>query len=98
MCIRDRAESQLRAARTVPRSLGGGLTAYGTVLGEYRYDWLKRELVRPFYFTENERLPQYETEAVLRQRASEIPAITARYGAVAERIDADKRSAVVSFR
>jgi len=92
------AESQLRAARTLPRSLGGGLTAYGTLLGEYRYDWLQRELVRPFYFTDNERLPQYEAEAVLRHRAAEIPAITVRYDAVVERIDADERSAVVWFR
>ena len=92
------AESQLRAARTVPRSLGGGLTAYGTLLGEYQYDWLKRELVRPFYFTENERLPQYHTEAVLRDRVAEIPAVATRYGAVAESVDADGRSAVVRFR
>jgi hypothetical protein len=39
-------EAALRAARTVPKSYGiGGLTAYGTLLGDYRYDWLQRELV-----------------------------------------------------
>ncbi len=69
------AEQQLRAARTIPRDYGiGGMTAYGTLLSGYNYDWLQRELVRPFYFTDNERLPQYATEAVLRQRLSELAA------------------------
>ena len=70
------AEARLRAARPVPGSFGiGGLTAYGTLLGDHHYDWLKRELVRPFYAADNERLPQYETEAVLNARAAEIDAI-----------------------
>jgi hypothetical protein len=58
-----------RCARPAPsaRSGIGGLTAYGTLLGDYHYDWMQRELVRPFYFTDNERLPQY-TERVLRRR------------------------------
>src|SRR5262245_18976979 len=51
------AEAALRAARTIPREYGiGGVTAYGTLLGDYRYDWLQRELVREFYYTDNERL------------------------------------------
>ena len=75
------AEQELRAARTIPREYGiGGLTAYGTLLGEYAYDWLQRELVRPFYFTDNERLPQYETEAVLRRRAAALPTVRTLYG------------------
>ena len=66
-------EKAVRAARTIPPEYGiGGLTAYGTLLGDYSYDWLQRELVRPFYFTDNERLPQYATEAVLRARAAEL--------------------------
>ncbi|WP_316198771.1 FAD-dependent monooxygenase [Bradyrhizobium sp. SZCCHNS2002] len=75
------AEDALRAARTIPREYGiGGLTAYGSLLSGYNYDWLQRELVRPFYFTDNERLPQYATEAVLRLRAAEIEAIELLYG------------------
>jgi 4-hydroxyisophthalate hydroxylase len=76
------AEDALRAARTVPAEYGiGGLTAYGTLLSGYNYDWLQRELVRPFYATANERIPQYATEAVLRERAAALPAIEAIYGA-----------------
>jgi 4-hydroxyisophthalate hydroxylase len=75
------AEDALRAARTIPRDYGiGGMTAYGTLLGDYTHDWLQRELVRPFYFTDNERLPQYTTEAVLRQRAAEIDTIELLFG------------------
>ena len=56
------AEPALRAARTIPPEYGmGGLTAYGTLLGEYQHDWLKRELVQQYYFKGNERLPQYAT-------------------------------------
>src|ERR1700759_3179196 len=84
------AEGDLRAARTIPPEYGiGGMTAYGTLLSGYNYNWLQRELVRPFYFTDNERLPQYATEAVLRRRASEIPAIETMYGWRADGITQD---------
>jgi len=75
------AEAALRAARTIPPDYGiGGVTSHGTLLSGYNYNWLQRELVRPFYFTDNERLPQYVTEAVLRQRAAQLPAIDLRFG------------------
>jgi 2-polyprenyl-6-methoxyphenol hydroxylase-like FAD-dependent oxidoreductase len=75
------AEQALRAARTIPPEYGiGGLTAYGTLLGDYHYDWLQRDLVRPYYYTANERLPQYATEAVLRERVRELPTVEVLYG------------------
>ena len=75
------AEKQLRAARTIPPEYGiGGLTAYGTLLSPHVHDWLQRDLVKQYYYTANERLPQYATEAVLRQRAAELPAVQALYG------------------
>jgi len=86
------AEDALRAARTIPRDYGmGGMTTYGTLLGDHHHDWLQRELVRPFYFTENERLPQYATEAVLRRRAAEIENVELLFGwsCTALRQDAD---------
>ena len=79
------AEDALRAARTVPKEYGiGGLTAYGTLLSDYHYDWMQRELVRPFYLTDNERLPQYATEAVLRARVAELASVRVVYGWGAE--------------
>ncbi|WGD56669.1 FAD-dependent monooxygenase [Bradyrhizobium sp. CB1650] len=86
------AEGPLRAARTIPPDYGiGGMTSYGTLLSGYNYNWLQRELVRPFYFTDNERLPQYATEAVLRQRAAQLPSIDLRYGWTCQdvRLEAD---------
>jgi 4-hydroxyisophthalate hydroxylase len=75
------AEKELRAARAIPPEYGiGGLTAYGTLLSDYHYDWLQRELVRPFYFTDNERLPQYATEKVLRARAAQLSSVEVLYG------------------
>ncbi len=75
------AERELRAARTIPREYGiGGMTAYGTLLSGFQYDWLERQLVRPYYFADNERLPQYATEAVLRQRLAQLTCVTTLYG------------------
>lgn len=81
------AELALREARTIPPEYGiGGLTAYGTLLGTYHYDWLQRELVRPYYYTANERLPQYATEAVLRARVAALPSVQVLYGWQAEEV------------
>lgn len=68
------AEEALRHAQTIPPSYGvGGLTAYGSLLGGIHYDWLQRDLVGEYYYTRNGRLPQYETERVLRERVTELP-------------------------
>ena len=84
------AGRELRAARTIPKDYGiGGLTAYGTLLGDYAYSWMQRELVRPYYFTDNERLPQYATEAVLRRRLAELTNVEKLYGWTAEETHAD---------
>jgi 4-hydroxyisophthalate hydroxylase len=91
------AEKELRAARTIPREYGiGGMTSYGTLLGEYSYDWLQRELVRQFYFTDNERLPQYATEKVLRRRASELDTVETLFGWSAQKISQDDHGAYVA--
>jgi 4-hydroxyisophthalate hydroxylase len=89
-------EKAVRAARTIPTEYGiGGLTAYGTLLGDYSYDWMQRELVRPFYFTDNERLPQYATETVLRARAAELASVETLYGWSAEEVSQDDGAASV---
>ena len=83
-------EQELRAARTIPPEFGiGGMTSYGTLFGDHHYDWLKRALVRPFYYTDNERLPQYETEAVLRRRAASLAPVELLYGWSVEGVEQD---------
>ncbi|MBR0645411.1 monooxygenase [Roseomonas hellenica] len=92
------AEKALRAARTIPPEYGiGGLTSYGTLLGDYHHDWLQRELVRPFYFTDNERLPQYATEAVLRRRLAELPEAETLFGWSAEACEQDAEGVSVTI-
>jgi 2-polyprenyl-6-methoxyphenol hydroxylase-like FAD-dependent oxidoreductase len=92
------AEQELRAARTIPKDYGiGGLIAYGSLLGGYAYDWLQRELVRPYYFTDNERIPQYVTEAVLRRRVAELPSVQTLYGWRADAVAQDAHGASVAI-
>lgn len=92
------AEKELRAARTIPPEYGiGGLTAYGTLLGEYSYDWLQRDLVKPYYYTTNERLPQYATEAVLRQRIAQLATVETLYGWDAQAVAQDADGATVTI-
>lgn len=84
------AEAALRAARTIPPSYGiGGVTAYGSLLSGRHYDWLQRELVRPFYYTDNERLPQYATERVLRDRVAALDTVDLLTGWSAEGVAQD---------
>ncbi len=92
------AEKQLRAARTIPPEYGiGGLTAYGTLLSPYAYDWLQRDLVKQYYYTANERLPQYATEEVLRARAAQLPSIQTYYGWDAASITQDDAGVTVTI-
>lgn len=63
----------IRAATPIPPEYGNeGLVAYGSLLSGYHYDWFKRASVREYYAADNERLPQYETEKVLRNRVAEL--------------------------
>ena len=71
----------IRNATPIPPEFGNaGLVTYGSLLGPYSYDWFQRSKVGAFYFSANERLPQYRTEAVLRARAAELPGLTFREG------------------
>jgi 2-polyprenyl-6-methoxyphenol hydroxylase-like FAD-dependent oxidoreductase len=66
----------VRAATPIPREFGNaGLVTYGTLLGEYSYDWFQRSKVGAYYFALNERLPQYRLEQVMRDRVAELPNI-----------------------
>ena len=80
-------DGALLDACTVPRTLWGGMTAYGTLVSGYHYDRLKREDVGQYYSAPNARLPQYCMEEVLRARAAELPQITVRLGWAAARIE-----------
>ena len=93
------AEADLRAARTVPKGYAiGGMTSYETLLSGYHYDWLQRDLVAPYYFCENERLPQFATERVLRARAAQLPMIDITYGWSGIDVSQDDTCATVTLQ
>lgn len=74
-------EPELRAARPLPPEAGsGGVTCYKQLLTDDCYDWLNRSALRDYYFRLNERLPQYATEAVLRERAAALDSVRLLYG------------------
>lgn len=92
-------EDALRAAQPIPVSYGvGGITAYGSLLGGLHYDWLQRDLVGAFYFTANARLPQYETERVLRERIAALPCVTLVSGAQVTAIRQDAQGVEVDAK
>ncbi|MBX2884955.1 MAG: FAD-dependent monooxygenase [Granulosicoccus sp.] len=69
--------NQIRAASPIPREFGNaGLVTYGTLLSDYHYDWFQRSKVAAYYFAENERLPQYLLENIMRQRLGDFPNVS----------------------
>lgn len=81
---------ELRAARVMPPDYPiSGIIAYGNLMSEYWYAPPQRELVRPYYFQANDRLPQYRMEAVLRKRLAALPAVESRFGWTAQTIEQD---------
>src|SRR5579859_346814 len=77
---------ELRAARVMPPGYPiGGVTSYGDLTSPYFHAMGgvrsgRGESVQDFYFQRNERLPQYCTEAVLRARVRQLPAVTTLFG------------------
>ncbi|MPZ48008.1 MAG: monooxygenase [Dehalococcoidia bacterium] len=93
---------QLRAARVMPPGYPiGGVTAYDNLMSEYWYapegGGGRGEGVGSYYFQRNERLPQYLTEEVLRNRLKELPSVTTMFGWVAETVEQDAKGVRVTI-
>ena len=89
---------KLRAARMLPPSYPmSGIVAYRDLNSEYWYAPPLREIVNAYYFQENERLPQYQGEAVLRARMAQLANIEARFGWTAETVEQDERGARIAI-
>jgi 2-polyprenyl-6-methoxyphenol hydroxylase-like FAD-dependent oxidoreductase len=89
---------ELRAARLMPRGHQiGEITAYDNLMGPYWHAPAGRELVRPFYFQDNERMPQYRMEAVLRKKLTTVPGADAYYGWTAHEVGQNMDGAYASI-
>jgi 4-hydroxyisophthalate hydroxylase len=79
---------ELRASRLLPPGFPiGGITAYESLGGRYWYAPPGREAVGDFYYQQQERLPQYLTESVLRTRIKAFGSVVALFGWSATHID-----------
>jgi 4-hydroxyisophthalate hydroxylase len=92
-----RCVDELRAARVMPPDYPiGGVTTYRTLDSPY-FHAPSRDLsipgrgasVREYYFQLNERLPQYCTEAVLRERLKQLKSVTTLFGWTAQSVEQD---------
>jgi 2-polyprenyl-6-methoxyphenol hydroxylase-like FAD-dependent oxidoreductase len=94
--------NELRAARVMPPGYPiGGVTTYRNLLSPYFHAGQafsgRGSRVRDFYFEMNERLPQYCTEAVLRDRLEQLPSVTTLFGWTAQRVEQDDAEARVTI-
>ena len=72
---------ELRSRRVIrPGFPGNAIVAYGDLAGAHWFTGVYRTAVDKYYFQRSERLPQYLTEQVLRDRLDGIPAVTVRAG------------------
>ncbi|HLH95316.1 MAG TPA: FAD-dependent monooxygenase [Xanthobacteraceae bacterium] len=82
---------KMRAARVLPPGFSlSGVTAYMNLSTEYWYSPLYREVVDQYYFQSSERIPQYLTERVLRERMAELPGIKSWMGWTVETVTQDQ--------
>lgn len=89
---------ELRAARLLPPSFAiGEITAYGDLLTDYWQAAAGREIVRPYYYQDNDRLPQYQMEAVLSKKLTTLANVDVRLGWSATAVTQDATGAQVSI-
>src|ERR1700761_7511614 len=87
----------VRESRMLPPEYPmSGIVSYRDLSSDFWYAPPLREIVNSYYFEENERLPQYLVEDVLRRRLAELGAVTARFGWAAEKIEQDERGVRVT--
>lgn len=83
---------ELRGARIMPAGYPiGEVTAYRSLRSEH---WLAppgREAVRQFYSQANDRMPQYQMEAVLRKKLATLPSVETRFGWTATKVEQDAK-------
>ena len=91
-------EKELRAVRRMPDGYPiSGVTTYGDLMSDYWVIPPQRQVVRPYYFTENERICQYDTEDVLRAKAATVKEAELLLGWQATKISQDANGVRVTI-
>ena len=81
---------ELRATRIMPKEVpASGVTGYKSLTSEHWFALPGREITNRYYFQDNDRLPQYEMERVLRQKAASLPSVETRFGCSARSVEQD---------
>jgi 4-hydroxyisophthalate hydroxylase len=89
---------EVRASRMLPPEYPmSGIVAYHDLSSEYWYAPPLREIVNSYYFQQNERLPQYLVEYVLRKKLAQLPNVETRFGWIAETVEQDADGARVTI-
>ena len=89
---------QIRAARTAPEGYPiGEVTFYKSLNIEYWHAPPGREMVRAFYSQANDRLPQYQTEKVLRAKMDTLPNVTSYFGWTAKSVKQDDHGVQIAI-
>ncbi len=92
-------DEELRAARVMPPEFPmNGIIAYGSLTTDWWYAPPLRELLNKYYFLDNERLPQYRMEEVLRRKMATLLNVHPRFGWRAEDIEQDSYGVRVTVR
>lgn len=96
-----RCVDELRAARVMPPGYpSGGVTIYRDLKSPYfqTMQWGGRgPRVQDYFYERGERLPQYCTEAVLRQRLTALPSVTALFGWNVDSVSQDADHATLAI-
>jgi 2-polyprenyl-6-methoxyphenol hydroxylase-like FAD-dependent oxidoreductase len=89
---------EIREARAMPPGYPiGNVTAYKNLMSKYWHAPPGREMVRAFYFQDNERLPQYRTEEVLRKKMASLQSVENLFGWTAKSIEQDANGVRVAI-
>ncbi len=89
---------EVRASRMLPPEYPmSGIVAYRDLSSDYWYAPPLREIVNAYYFQQNERLPQYLVEYVLRKKLAQLQNVESRFGWLAESVEQDASDARVAI-
>ena len=86
-------ESELRDARVMSRDFPmSGVVAYGSLETDWWYAPPLRELLNKYFLLENERLPQYQLESVLRRKLLKLETVETLFGWTVDGVSQDAGS------